>query len=162
MASRSYRGTTRPAVGSTAFHYHKHTFLLAHQNVGDDRKALAGHCYLKNKVPGSDTRFTYHCRDILHLSVLDEKAPIRSLVILSFGCPCIRSGDGRFLLSICFQPAAWPFICNQQDVLQGVSIFGSVFSDQFSVSLGPPPLFTYWPQLIFEFLRRWPAGRFLC
>lgn len=71
--------TTRPAVGSTAFHYHKHT--PGTSECCGCQKGFCGSLLLENKVPGSDARLTYHCRDTLYLSVLGEKAPIQSLVI---------------------------------------------------------------------------------
>lgn len=46
------RGATRPAVGSTLLHYHKNSFILANQYVGDVQKVFAGYCHLKNTVPG--------------------------------------------------------------------------------------------------------------
>lgn len=72
------RGTTRPAVGSAAFHHHhhqQHLFFPAHQYIGDLCKIPAGRCLLEHKVLGGNARFTNYDRDLLKLSLLGEKGP---------------------------------------------------------------------------------------
>lgn len=61
MAPCSSQGTTRPAVGPTAFHHHRHPFFPAHENVGYFCEVLTGHCYMENSDTSINTRFTYNC-----------------------------------------------------------------------------------------------------